>query len=168
MGTTQRQFSLTLHLNLTLGVSVFVFILWISARLQSDTVFGEPSLRPIELSQPPVFPLLQHANEVTLWEAQQRSDDVTCTGGEVGVSFRGGWPWGDSSSQQRDRGLRRDIRRAAGFLNGANHLLNHDKISLSMRYNLQMPDLLTLMLSIGRWRPVNVWVTHREADRGKL
>lgn len=66
MGTTQSQVSLTLHLNLTLGVRVFVFILWISARLQSDTVFGEPSLRPVELSQPPVFPLLQYANEVTL------------------------------------------------------------------------------------------------------
>lgn len=28
-----------------------------------------------------------------------------------------------------------------------------------------MPDLLTLMLSFGRWRSVNVWVTHREAER---
>lgn len=34
---------------------------------------------------------------------------------------------------------------------------------LTMRNNLQMTDLLTLMFSIGKWRSVNVCVTHREA-----
>lgn len=64
-----------------------VFILCTATRLQSDIAFGEPSLCPVELSQPPVFPLLQHADDVTLREAQQRSDDVTRTGGEAEVSF---------------------------------------------------------------------------------
>lgn len=87
-----------------------VFILYTAARLQSDTVFGKPSLRPVELSQPPVLPLLQHTDDVALWEAQQHSDDVAK--GEAEVSLWGGWPRGDGSSQQRDGGLRSEIRRA--------------------------------------------------------
>lgn len=43
-----------------------VFILRIATCLQSDIVFGKPSLCPFELSQPPVVPLLQHADDVTL------------------------------------------------------------------------------------------------------
>lgn len=169
MGTTYSRFSFKLNFNLTSEVCVCacVFILWVTACLQSDTVFRKPSLRPVELSQPPVFLLLQHANEVTLWEAEKRSDDVTGTGGEVGASFRGGWPWGDGSRHPERRGLRRAIRSSAGFLNGANQLWNqvNHKISLGERNKLQMLDLLTLILSTGRWRPVNVWVDDREAER---
>lgn len=62
-----------------------MFILQIAVCLQSDMVFWKPSLRPVELSQPPVFPLLQHANDVTLQEAQQSSDDVACARREVGA-----------------------------------------------------------------------------------
>lgn len=43
-----------------------VFILHIAICPQSDICFGKPSLCPIELAKPPVIPLLQHADDVTL------------------------------------------------------------------------------------------------------
>lgn len=86
-------------------VCVCVFLLCIATRLQSDVAFGEPSLRPVELPQPPLVPLLQHSDGVALGDAQQRSDGFT--GGEAVVSFRGGRPRRDGASQQRGRGLRR-------------------------------------------------------------
>ena len=89
-------------------VCVCVCVLCAAGRLQSDAAFGKPSLRPVELPKPPVLPLLQHADDVTLWEAQQRGDDVADAAGEAGASFGGGRPGGDGSSQQRDWGLRRD------------------------------------------------------------
>lgn len=42
------------------------------------------------------------------------------------------------------------------------------RLFLTVKYDLQMPDLLTQMLSIGRWRSVYVWLTHREAEREEL
>lgn len=68
-------------------VLMCVFILCIATRLHGDIAFGEPSLCPVELPQPPVIPLLQHADDITLREAQQRGDDVACAGGEAEVSF---------------------------------------------------------------------------------
>lgn len=65
-------------------VLMFVFILCVVAHLQSDIAFGEPSLCPVELPQPPLVPLLQHADDVALREAQQHSDGVA--GGEAEVS----------------------------------------------------------------------------------
>ena len=62
-----------------------MFILRNATRLQSDIATGEPSLRPIELSQPPLVPLLQHADDVALREAQQRGDGFA--GKEAEVSF---------------------------------------------------------------------------------
>lgn len=70
MGTTQSQFGLMLNLiQQQRCVSVCVFVLCAAGRLQSDAAFGEPSLRPVELPQPPVLPLLEHADDVALWEA---------------------------------------------------------------------------------------------------
>lgn len=94
-------------------VLVCVFILCAAARLQSDIAFGEPSLRPVELSQPPLVPLLQHADDVPLREAQQHSDGVA--GGEVKVSVRSGRPRGDSTGQQRGRGLRGGSKASASL-----------------------------------------------------
>lgn len=71
--------------DMCVSVLMCVFILCIATRLQSDIAFWEPPLRPVELSQPPLIPLLQHADDVALREAQQRSDGVA--GGETEVSF---------------------------------------------------------------------------------
>lgn len=94
-------------LNLTSRVCLFVLL--VDARFHGDTLLGEPSLRLVELPQPPLIPLLQHADDVALREAQQRRDAVG--GGEAGASLRGGRPRRDGSSQQRGRGLRREMGR---------------------------------------------------------
>ena len=55
-----------LSLTLVVCVCVCVCVLCAAGRLQSDAAFGKPSLRPVELPKPPVLPLLQHADDVTL------------------------------------------------------------------------------------------------------
>jgi len=96
-------------------VCVCVLILCIAARLHGDIAFREPSLGPVELSQPPVLPLLQHADDVALGEAQHRGGDVAGAGGEVERRLRGGRPRGDGSSQQRGGGLRGGGKRVEQF-----------------------------------------------------
>lgn len=83
-------------------VCMCVSLLWIVTRLQGDVAFGEPPLCPVKLPQPPVLPLLWHSDDVTLWEAQQRSNRVTWVWREAEVRFCCGWPRRDGPSQQRD------------------------------------------------------------------
>ena len=87
-----------------------VFILCAPTRLQSDIIFWEPSLRSIELSQPPVVPLLQHTDDVTLREAQHRTTGVRR---QAGLGFWSGRPRRDGSGKESDRQLGRDNRQAA-------------------------------------------------------
>lgn len=112
MGTTHSQLSVSGQQFREACALLGVLILSIASRLQSDVAFGEPSLSPVELPQPPVAPLLQHADDVAQGEAQHCSDDVTRAGAEVEGFFGGGRPRGDGSSQQRDRCLRSGMRGA--------------------------------------------------------
>jgi len=102
-------------------MSLFCIILSITG-LQSDVVFGEPSLCSAQLSQPPVLPLLQHADHIALGEAQQCGDDVTAAAaaaataanGEVQLGVGGRRPRGDRPRPESSPVLRRRRKERGG------------------------------------------------------